>query len=208
VALLLDTHALLWWLAEPNRLSPAAHGAIADPGNRVHVSAASGWEIATKVRLGKLPVVSELLDDLPHLLAAQGFEPLPVSLLHGLHAGRADPGEPRSSAPNLSLRLALVEPSHQPWAPCSTEDDRVLLDRAATALGTDRSSFLLAQGRLAVQRVLADRQHFLLDADAQQEWDRINKREACSLPGLTRLVERPSPFAQPGAGEGADQPQV
>jgi hypothetical protein len=69
--LLLDTHALLWWLAEPDRLSPAAHGAIADPGNRVHVSAASGWEIATKVRLGKLPAASELLNDLPHLLAAQ-----------------------------------------------------------------------------------------------------------------------------------------
>jgi len=60
--LLLDTHALLWWLAEPDRLSPAAHGAIADPGNRVHVSGASGREIATKVRLGKLPAASELLD--------------------------------------------------------------------------------------------------------------------------------------------------
>jgi PIN domain nuclease of toxin-antitoxin system len=86
--LLLDTHALLWWLAEPDRLSPAAHGAIANPANRVHVSAAPGWEIATKVRLGKLPAVSALLDDLPHLLAAQGFEPLPVTLVHGLQAGR------------------------------------------------------------------------------------------------------------------------
>lgn len=86
-ALLLDTHALLWWLAQPDRLSPAAHGAIADPGNRVHVSAASGWEIATKVRLGKLPAASELLNDLPQLLTAQGFELLPISLVHGLHAG-------------------------------------------------------------------------------------------------------------------------
>ena len=86
-ALLLDTHALLWWLAQPDRLSPAAHGAIADQGNRVHVSAASGWEIATKVRLGKLPAASELLNDLPQLLAAQGFELLPITLLHGLHAG-------------------------------------------------------------------------------------------------------------------------
>jgi PIN domain nuclease of toxin-antitoxin system len=85
---LLDTHALLWWLAEPDRLSPPALAAIADPGNRVHVSAASGWEIATKVRLGKLPAPSELLDDLPQLLVAQGFEPLPVTLQHGLHAGR------------------------------------------------------------------------------------------------------------------------
>lgn len=84
--LLLDTHALLWWLAEPDRLSPAAHQALADPGHRVHVSAASGWEIATKVRLGKLPAASELLDDLPQLLAAQGFEQLPITLRHGLHA--------------------------------------------------------------------------------------------------------------------------
>jgi len=85
--LLLDTHALLWWLADPDRLSPAAHGAIEDPGNRVHVSAASGWEIATKVRLGKLPAANELLGDLPELLAGQGFQLLPITLPHGLHAG-------------------------------------------------------------------------------------------------------------------------
>jgi PIN domain nuclease of toxin-antitoxin system len=48
---LLDTHALLWWLAEPDRLSKAAHEAIANTSNQVFVSAASTWEIATKVRL-------------------------------------------------------------------------------------------------------------------------------------------------------------
>ena len=85
----------------------------------------------------------------------------------------------------------------------ATEDDRDLLDRAAAALGTDRSSFLLAQGRLAAQRVLADREHFVLDANAQQEWERINSRPARSLPDLTRLLERPSPFTQPAV----DQPQ-
>jgi uncharacterized protein (DUF1778 family) len=86
----------------------------------------------------------------------------------------------------------------------ATEDDRDLLDRAAAALGTDRSSFLLAQGRLAAQRVLADRERFVLDANAQQEWERINSRPARSLPGLTRLLERPSPFAMPEV----DQPQA
>ena len=80
----------------------------------------------------------------------------------------------------------------------ATEDDRDLLDRAAAALGTDRSSFLLAQGRLAAQRVLADREHFLLDEAAQQEWELINSRPARSLSGLVRLLERPSPFG-PGA---------
>jgi uncharacterized protein (DUF1778 family) len=82
----------------------------------------------------------------------------------------------------------------------ATEDDRDLLDRAAAALGTDRSSFLLAQGRLAAQRVLADREHFLLDAAAQQEWERINSRPARSLPGLVRLLERPSPFGSGAFG--------
>jgi len=77
--LLLDTHALLWWLAEPDRLSPEAQAAIAEPANGVHVSAASGWEIATKVRLGKLTTSRELLDDLPGLLAAQGFQLLPIT---------------------------------------------------------------------------------------------------------------------------------
>ena len=86
----------------------------------------------------------------------------------------------------------------------ATEDDRDLLDRAATALGTDRSSFLLAQDRLAAQRVLADRDLFLLDADAQQEWERINSSPARSLPGLERLQERPSPFVTPAA----DHPQA
>jgi uncharacterized protein (DUF1778 family) len=77
----------------------------------------------------------------------------------------------------------------------ATDADRNLLDRAATALGTDRSSFLLAQGRLAAQRVLADRGHFLLDDAAQQEWEDINNRPARSLAGLVRLLERPSPFS-------------
>ena len=86
----------------------------------------------------------------------------------------------------------------------ATEDDRDLLVRAAAALGTDRSSFLLAQGRLAAQRVLADREQFVLDPDAQPEWERINNRSARSLPGLMRLLERPSPFGHPTA----DQPQA
>ena len=123
--LLLDTHALLWWLAEPDRLSPAAYGAIADPGNRVHVSAASGWEIATKVRLGKLPAVSELLDDLPQLLIAQGFAPLPVSLVHGLHAGlypmaHRDPFDRllAAQAELGGLTLISIDPALQAF-PCS-----------------------------------------------------------------------------------------
>jgi len=86
--LLLDTHALLWWLAEPDRLSPAAHVAINGPANSVRVSAASGWEIATKARIDKLPGIGDLLSDLPELLIAQDFDLLPITLQQGLHAGR------------------------------------------------------------------------------------------------------------------------
>ena len=123
--LLLDTHALLWWVAEPDRLSPAALQAIADPGNRVHVSAASGWEIATKVRLGKLPAASELLHDLPELLAAQGFEPLPITLVHGLHAGRypmahRDPFDRLLAAQSElgGLTLVSLDPALQAFPCC------------------------------------------------------------------------------------------
>ena len=86
----------------------------------------------------------------------------------------------------------------------ATQDDRDLLDRAAAALGTDRSSFLLSQGRLAALRVLADRDHFLLDATAQGEWERISSQPARSLPGLERLLQRPSPFV----AAAADQPEA
>jgi PIN domain nuclease of toxin-antitoxin system len=86
-SLLLDTHALLWWLVEPEKLSSLAIAAINDPATSIFVSAASGWEIATKSRLGKLPGAEQLLQDLPSLLQQQGFEPLAVQLHHGVHAG-------------------------------------------------------------------------------------------------------------------------
>ena len=54
--LLLDTHALLWWWANDPQLSEFARTATLDESNEVHVSAASAWEIATKQRIGKLPM--------------------------------------------------------------------------------------------------------------------------------------------------------
>lgn len=83
----------------------------------------------------------------------------------------------------------------------ATAEDRELFDRAAAVLGTDRSSFVLDNVRLAAQRVLADREHFVLDAAGQQEWERINSQPARTLPGLVRLLERPSPFSPDAASE-------
>ena len=80
----------------------------------------------------------------------------------------------------------------------ASESDRELLDRAAAAIGTDRSYFLLNQGRLAAQRVLANREQFVPDQLGLEEWERINNCPARNLPGLIRLLQRPSPF-QPQA---------
>lgn len=53
VRLLLDTHALIWWLAGDRQLPDAARNAITDVDNSVYVSAASAWEVTAKARLGK-----------------------------------------------------------------------------------------------------------------------------------------------------------
>ena len=76
----------------------------------------------------------------------------------------------------------------------ATRDDRELIDRAAAALGLDRSAFVLSQGLLAAQRVLADRGQFVLNPEALSDWERINAAPPQVLPGLVRLQQRPSPF--------------
>lgn len=81
--LLLDTHALLWWLADEGLNAPARE-AIADPANLVAVSAASAWEISIKKALGKLAAP----DDLEQQVQEGGFVPLPISLAHGVAAGQ------------------------------------------------------------------------------------------------------------------------
>lgn len=52
---LLDTHALLWWLAADPALSPTAAKLISDPATVMLVSAASAWEVATKVQFSLPP---------------------------------------------------------------------------------------------------------------------------------------------------------
>ncbi|MCB0915734.1 MAG: type II toxin-antitoxin system VapC family toxin [Actinobacteria bacterium] len=84
--LLLDTHALLWWLADAP-LSTVARDLIADPTNVVYVSAASGWEISVKTALGKLVAP----DDLESSLTDCNFDSLPISFSHALAAGRLPP---------------------------------------------------------------------------------------------------------------------
>jgi PIN domain nuclease of toxin-antitoxin system len=85
--LLLDTHTLIWWTIDLDRLPRRAHDAIADPDNDVFVSAVSAMEITTKHRLGKLREVDELARRFEAQVAAEGFLGLPISLRHGQLAG-------------------------------------------------------------------------------------------------------------------------
>ena len=80
--LLVDTHALLWWLGG-EVLSSDATAALADPRNEAYVSAASIWEASIKVAAGKLEVKGSLLDsaERSHLVA------LPITLAHAQRAG-------------------------------------------------------------------------------------------------------------------------
>ncbi len=76
--LLLDTHALLWSIIEPEKLSAEARMVIADPGSQVVVSAVSFWEISIKTALGKLSLVGVTPEQLIDVAQQQGFELLPL----------------------------------------------------------------------------------------------------------------------------------
>ncbi|HEY5208307.1 MAG TPA: type II toxin-antitoxin system VapC family toxin [Stellaceae bacterium] len=74
--LLLDSHALIWWFAGKNELSPAARAAVADSDNEIYVSAVSAWEISTKFRIGKLPKAAPFANDIASAIASQAFSEL------------------------------------------------------------------------------------------------------------------------------------
>jgi PIN domain nuclease of toxin-antitoxin system len=78
--LLLDTHVLLWWLDDPERISDSAKSTIRNPENSVCVSAATVWEIVIKKALGKL----DAPDNLAEVLRVCQFESLPITVEHAL----------------------------------------------------------------------------------------------------------------------------
>jgi PIN domain nuclease of toxin-antitoxin system len=106
--LLLDAHALLWWLAGDDAISAPAKAAIAAEDNEVLVSAASAWEIASKHRIGKLAGAARLVADLENAIGSQGFAALPISLRHGWVAG-ALPGPHRDPFDRMLIAQAMLE---------------------------------------------------------------------------------------------------
>ncbi len=105
---LLDTHALLWWLFNDPKLSQLARDLIKEPGNTVLMSSASAWEIATKYRLGKLPEAGEVAQNLPELLRTARIDVLPISVEHALAAGHL-PGPHRDPFDRMLIAQAQLE---------------------------------------------------------------------------------------------------
>ena len=100
--LLIDTHALVWWLTASPRLSVAADAAITDPLNQLYASACAGYEIVYKQQRRRLP---PLPGNLPDSLRRDRIVTLPISLDHAVTAA------------------ALVGPHRDPW-------DRLMIAQA------------------------------------------------------------------------------
>ncbi|TCS16030.1 type II toxin-antitoxin system VapC family toxin [Caulobacter sp. BK020] len=106
--LLLDTHALIWFVAGAAALPIAARRAIEDDTNDVFVSAVSAMEVTTKFRLGKLPSAGPLAERFEQAVAERGFLSLPITIGHAERAG-AMPIAHKDPFDRLLIAQAFVE---------------------------------------------------------------------------------------------------
>lgn len=107
VNLLLDTHALIWWLINSPHLSTTAKRVISNQHNRVFVSSVSAWEIVTKFRIGKLPQVRVLMDDLEGHIRRERFAALSMTMVHAKSAGML-PGPHRDPFDRMLIAQARI----------------------------------------------------------------------------------------------------
>jgi PIN domain nuclease of toxin-antitoxin system len=113
VALLLDTHAFLWWVSDAPKLSRRARAAIGKADQKCFLSLASCWEMAIKVSLGKLSIESNLEPFLAEHMAANGFHPLAITIHHAARVAalpfhHRDPFDRLLAAQALDGDLAVV----------------------------------------------------------------------------------------------------
>jgi PIN domain nuclease of toxin-antitoxin system len=90
--LLIDSHVVVWWVTEPNKLTSPARAAISNPDNEVFISAASIWELGLKQAKGKL----RMPEGYEKLLRADGFSFLSITAEHATVSGTLPPhhGDP------------------------------------------------------------------------------------------------------------------
>lgn len=107
--LLLDTHVVLWWLADSRELSPKVRALIGSQDNAVFVSAATVWEIAIKRSIGKLRAPR----DITRALVESDLQALPITHVHAEAAGELarihdDPFDRMLVAQAFAEKLSII----------------------------------------------------------------------------------------------------
>jgi len=105
---LLDTHTFLWWITDKPKLSPLAREIITDADNELFLSAASGWEMVIKARLGKLQLPDNADSFISEQLALNAIVSLPVQMSHALHV-YALPNHHRDPFDRMLMAQAQME---------------------------------------------------------------------------------------------------
>jgi PIN domain nuclease of toxin-antitoxin system len=118
VKVLLDTCVVIWATLSPSSLSREIRELIADEANEVLVSAASAWEIATKVRTGKLPGAERLEREYLDVMDDAGYTLLAIDTESALRAGRLvaehrDPFDRMIAAQALAQDIPILSPDSQ-----------------------------------------------------------------------------------------------
>lgn len=101
---LLDTHIVLWWLDDDDRLGKGHRDVLKDKNHLCFVSAASIWEISIKMGLGKIEMPAHYLT----VLKKQGFHELPVTWQHTHHVSSL-PAYHKDPFDRLLIAQAQVE---------------------------------------------------------------------------------------------------
>jgi PIN domain nuclease of toxin-antitoxin system len=126
--IVLDTHAWLWWVSDPSRLSRAANRKIRT-ATQIGISAISCLEVATAVTKGRITLDRDVLEWLEQALALPKVELLPLTPLIAVKAtqlGNDFPGDP---ADRVIAATSIVES-----APLVTKDSRVHDSGAVTVI--------------------------------------------------------------------------
>lgn len=110
---LLDTHAFVWAATEPDKLSPEGRSVLTNPESSLFVSAASAWEIATKVRSGRWDAAVPVDQGFDAALRGLGAQSLPITIEDGLRGGRLewshrDPFDRMLVAQALAAGLTII----------------------------------------------------------------------------------------------------
>ena len=111
--LLLDTHVVIWLVEQPEKIVSRVAELIKDNSNDVFISAATPWEIAIKVRLGKLRFDAAFLADFDSRIRRLAFQPLPMTSAHGVAAAQLpgrhkDPFDRMIAAQAATNQLAQI----------------------------------------------------------------------------------------------------